>query len=255
MHDDHREATMPRDDAALPGERFQRATRYHRDRLIDEPRTVTRRPPLYKRYPDAPQVPLDPPRAEGGAPFWEVLTTRRSVRDYAGQPVSRAELSQLLWAAQGITAGTGIDALRAAPSAGALYPVETYVAVHAVEQVAPGVYHYDVEHHALEQLAAGDCRRRIADAVGGQSIARRAGVVLVWTALFDRCTIKYGQRAYRYVYLDAGHIAQNVALAAVALGLASCPMAAFFDDEVESLLDIDGDTEGALYLTAVARPR
>jgi SagB-type dehydrogenase family enzyme len=144
--------------------------------------------------------------------------------------------------------------MRAAPSAGALYPIESYVVVHAVDGVETGVHHYDVEHHRLELVRAGDLRRPLADAAGGQPIAREAAAVFVWSAVFDRCKIKYGQRAYRYVYLDAGHIAQNLALAAVGLGLVSCPMAAFFDDEIESIIGADGEEEGAIYLTAVARP-
>jgi SagB-type dehydrogenase family enzyme len=146
-------------------------------------------------------------------------------------------------------------ALRTAPSAGALYPIETYVIVHAVETIAPGIYHYDVRAHALEQIKTGDFRLAVAQAALDQDMAYEAGLVFVWTALFQRSKWKYGQRAYRYVYLDAGHIAQNVALAAVALGLGSCQIGALYDDEVNALLGVDGKTESTIYMTVVGNLR
>ena len=126
--------------------------------------------------------------------------------------------------------------------------------IHTVQGVEPGVYHYAVGKHALSQLARGDFRMEIAAAALDQEMAYRANVVFVWTAVFGRCTWKYRQRAYRYVYLDAGHIAQNVALAAAGLGLGSCPIAALYDDEVNALLGVDGVAESALYMTVVGWP-
>jgi SagB-type dehydrogenase family enzyme len=159
----------------------------------------------------------------------------------------------MLWAMQGITQpGRGVD-FRTAPSAGALYPVETYLVVHNVEGVDPGVYHYDVQHHQLEQLKRGDFRAAVAHAALDQGMAARANVVFVWTAVFERPKWKYKQRAYRYVYLDAGHIAQNLALAAVALGLGSCQIAALYDGEANDLLGVDGVGESTVYMTVVGR--
>lgn len=186
--------------------------------------------------------------------MWDVLRKRRSMRRFQDVPLPEAELSQLLWAAQGITATLTDWGLRTAPSAGALYPVETYVVVHAVETIEPGVYHYAVEEHALDQLKAGDFRLDVARAALDQEMAYRADVVFVWTALFERSKWKYRQRAYRYVYLDAGHIAQNVALGAVALGLGSCQIAALYDDEANALLGVDGMEESTIYMTVVGRP-
>jgi len=155
-------------------------------------------------------------------------------------------LSQMLWAAQGITRVIRDFGLRTAPSAGALYPVETYLVVHSVEGIEPGVYHYAVETHELDQLQVGDFRAVVARAALDQKIAYRANVVFVWTAVFERSKWKYKQRAYRYLYLDAGHIAQNVALAAVALGLGSCQIAALYDDEANALLGVDGVDESVI---------
>ena len=160
----------------------------------------------------------------------------------------------MLWAAQGVTARRGEYSLRTTPSAGALYPVEPYVVVHSVEGIAPGVYHYGVRSHCLECIRQGDHRSRVARAALDQQMAYTATVVFVWTAVFARSKWKYDQRAHRYVYLDAGHIAQNVALAAQAMDLGSCQVAAFYDDEVNALLEVDGTAESAIYMTVVGKP-
>jgi SagB-type dehydrogenase family enzyme len=203
----------------------------------------------------APKVPLSPPQIEGGEPLWDVLRERHSVRHFQDTPLPEAELSQLLWAAQGINRTTRGFSFRTVPSAGALYPVETYLVLHVVEGIEPGVYHYAVERHELDRLKTGDFRRDVARAALDQEIAYRASVVFVWTAVFGRSKWKYRQRAYRYVYLDAGHIAQNVALGAVALGLGSCQIAALYDEELNELLGVDGVEESAIYMTVVGRPR
>jgi SagB-type dehydrogenase family enzyme len=237
------------------GDTFQQKTAYQRGRLPGGRLDWAKKPPTYKHYPNAKRIALSAPQTEGGAPIWDAVLARRSVRRYGDTDLSEQELSQLLWAAQGITrSGGGVD-FRTAPSAGALYPVETYLAVHAVDGIAAGLYHFAVEAHALEQLATGDLRLDVARAALDQEMAYRANVVFIWTAIFERSKWKYGQRAYRYIYLDAGHIAQNVALGAVALGLGSCQIAALYDSEVNDLLNLDGTGESAIYMTAVGRPR
>jgi SagB-type dehydrogenase family enzyme len=237
------------------GDTFQRETKYRRGHLPRGGLDWANRPATYKRYRSAPRIPLSPPQTEGGGPIWDTLGQRRSVRRFRDSPLQEAELSQLLWAMQGITWMDRRLALRTAPSAGALYPVETYAVIHTVEGIEPGVYHYGVEKHELEQLKAGDFRKDVAQAALDQEIAYRANVVFAWTAIFERSKWKYRQRAYRYVYLDAGHIAQNVALGAVALGLGSCQIAALYDEEVNALLGVDGVEESAIYMTVVGRPR
>ena len=106
----------------------------------------------------------------------------------------------------------------------------------------------------MERLRTGDLRHAAAQAALDQQMVARADVVFVWTAVFERCRWKYGPRAYRYIWLDVGHIAQNVALAAVALGLGSCQIAAIYDDEADTLLSLDSEREGVLYMTTVGRP-
>lgn len=237
------------------GDRFQQELKYQRGKLPAWQLDWTRKPGTYKLYPGTPKVQLDEPERAGGAPLWEVLQRRRSIRKYSDERLTKRELSQLLWSSQGITKRAEGFAFRTAPSAGALYPVETYLVVNAVTDLEPGVYHYAVDRHELDQLRVGDFRLAIAKAALDQEMAYHANAVFVWTAIFARSTWKYQQRAYRYVYLDAGHVAQNVALAAVALDLGSCQIAALYDDEVNALIGVDGVEESVLYMTVVGRLR
>jgi SagB-type dehydrogenase family enzyme len=237
-----------------PGREFQRETKHRRDRLVGRYMDWDRKPGTYKEYPDRPSVALPEPKRREGS-LDGSLRARHSVRRFSGDPVSLEDLSYLLWACDGITRRERGYEFRTAPSAGALYPVETYVAVNDVEGLAPGIYHYSVKHHALEQVRKGHLGEELARAALDQGMCASAPVVLIWTAIFERSRWKYGERAYRYVYLDAGHMAQNLALAAVSLGLGSCQIAATYDDEVNELLGVDGEEESVLYLSVVGRPK
>jgi len=236
------------------GDQFQEETKYLRGKLPVNGLNWQTKPEVYKIYPSAPKVPLDPPETSGGPPLWETARNRRSVRSFKKTPLSCFQVSQLLWASQGIVRqAMGYD-FRPAPSAGALFPIETYLALHSVEAIDPGLYHYSVPKHELELLNGGDFRIKIARAALDQDMAFAAGAVFIWTAVFGRSKWKYKQRAYRYVYLDAGHIAQNLALAAVGLGLGTCQIGALYDEEVNSLLGIDGQEESVLYMSVVGHP-
>ena len=237
------------------GDLFQEETKYERDRLSGGSLDWSKKPDTYKQYPDKPRVVLPPPNTEGGAPLWGILSKRRSERDFRSQPVTAQQVSQLLWAAQGITAEQFGYKFRTVPSAGALYPVETYLVINDVEGIPQGVYHYNVPEHCLERLKDGDHRVTIARAALDQRIGYEANLVFAWTAVLERCKWKYKQRAFRYIYLDAGHIAQTVALAAVALELGSCQIAALYDEEVNDLLGVNGNEETAIYLTVVGHPK
>jgi SagB-type dehydrogenase family enzyme len=236
------------------GDNFQRKTKYFRGKLSGRPLIWHKKPKTYKHYPEAPKIDLGPPSTEGGTPLWTAIVKRRSFRNFKDQPLSKKDISQLLWATQGITRRAMDFEFRACPSAGALYPVETYLVLNNVTDINPGIYHYAIQSHNLEQLQKGDFRLKIAQAALDQDMAFAAGAVFVWTALFARAKWKYEQRAYRYVYLDAGHIAQNCALAAVALDLGTCQIAALYDEEVNVLLGIDGQEESVLYMSVVGHP-
>ena len=235
------------------GDIFQQETKYKRGELPGGGLDWSSRPDSYKRYADLPTIDLPPPTCEQRPSYWEVVRERRSLRNFSDLPLSTLDLSHLLWSSQGITRKIQGFGLRTAPSAGALYPVETYLVVHNVSGMEAGVYHYGVESHALKELRRGDFRIPVARAALDQEIAYAEPVVFIWTAVFERSIWKYKQRAYRYVYLDAGHIAQNVALSAVALGLGSCQIAAIYDDEANELIGVDGRNESTLYMTVVGK--
>jgi len=241
-------------DPDLIGPAFQRLTKYHRDRPGCGRRAQELVQPFKEYPPTCPRVQLPAARTSGGPALWDALARRRSVRRYADGSVSLQTLSQLLWSAQGVTEHLRTHLLRTAPSAGALYPIETYIAVNRVEACQPGIYHYNIRNRTLSRLSEGNPGPALARAALDQQMCADAALTFIWTAISGRSTRKYAQRAYRYIYLDAGHIAQNVALAAVGLGLGSCQIGAFLDDEINALLDIDGEEETAVYLTSVGIP-
>ena len=234
------------------GERFWRETNHRRGELGGRFLPAVR-PAPYLTYEGAPRTHLPAP-ADTDAALFATLARRRSVRRYAPQPLTLPELARLLWAAAGVSAAGGGMAFRTAPSAGALYPIETYVGVGRVDALESGLYHYAVLDDCLERLTAGDVGPQLARAALDQGFVAEAAVVFVWTAVFARCRWKYGERAYRYICLDAGHIAENVALAAAGLDLAGCPIAAIYDDEADAVLGIDPADEGVVYMMTVGRP-
>jgi SagB-type dehydrogenase family enzyme len=187
-------------------------------------------------------TPLPTPILVGQISLEETLARRRSVREFDDQPLTMAELGQLLWAAQGITNQRGY---RTAPSAGALYPLEVYVAT------PDGVFHYDPDSHHLVVLSRKDARVGLFEAASRQEPIRQAPAVLVLTAVYERTTKRYGEdRGPRYVHLETGHAAQNLVLEAVALELGAVTIGAFHDEEVQEALGIPQDHE-PLYLIPV----
>ena len=123
--------------------------------------------------------------------------------------------------------------------------------VNKVKEIPKGIYHYSIKDHALEELKTGDFGSKISHAALEQDMCKYASVVIIWTAIFNRSKWKYGERAYRYIYLDAGHIAENLALASTSLGLGSCQIAALFDDEVNELIGVDGIEESVIYMSVI----
>lgn len=203
--------------------------------------------------PLAPPTPigLPAPALRGAVSVEQALAARRSVRDYAAGALTLTQLAQLLWAAQGVTA-TAQD-LRSAPSAGALYPLEVYVAVHEVSGLAAGVYRYLPQTHALQLVVAHSVRAELARAALAQAAVARAPATLVLAAVPARTRAKYGERAARYVQLEAGHAAQNLQLQAVALGLGAVVIGAFDDARLRRTLALRAGEE-PLCLLPVGRP-
>lgn len=191
------------------------------------------------------QVTLPAPVTRGKMSVEEAISKRRSIRQFADRDLTLAQIGQLLWAAQGITEKT--RGLRAAPSAGATYPLELYLVK------ADGVFHYLPQGHRLERTLQGDLRTDLARAALGQRSVRAAPVCLVFTAVYPRTRARYGTRAERYVHLEVGHAAENVHLQAVALGLGSVPIGAFDDAAVARVLHLPSE-HSPLYLVPVGYP-
>ena len=235
------------------GDAFQNDTKHSR-RKLGGALDWTKKPSTYKKYPAAKTIKLSLKFPDQSLPIFEVLKKRRSVRSFSSRPLSKVELSFLLWASTGVRRREHGYEFRTAPSAGALYPIETYIIVNNVEGLEKGLYHYTIEGHALEELKVGDFGEKLSQAALEQEMLVTAPLVLIWTAIFERSKWKYGQRAYRYVYLDAGHIGQNLALSATGIGLGSCQIGAFFDDEINQILEVDGTAESVIYLSVAGHP-
>jgi SagB-type dehydrogenase family enzyme len=196
---------------------------------------------------------LPKPERRGTVSVEEAIQRRRSIRSYTDEPLTLQDISQLLWAAQGIT--DPARKFRAAPSAGALYPLEVYLVVGrgGVKGLEEGLYHYDPYEHGLRYILTGDLRPDLAEAALGQIWVREAPIVIVITAVYERTTAKYGERGLRYVHMEAGHIGQNLYLQAVARGLGMVVVGAFYDETVQEVLQLPKDHK-PLYLIPVGHP-
>ena len=186
------------------------------------------------------RISLTPVDSRGALSVEEAIQRRRSVREYGRRALALEDVSQLLWAAQGIT---GRGDLRTAPSAGALYPLELYVVAGKVEGLSAGVYRYRPKTHELAPVTSGDLRRSLASAALDQDWVRRAPAVLVIACVYERITGKYGQRGRRYASMEVGHASQNVYLQAAARGLGTVFVGAFEDEEVKEALGLPPDHE------------
>jgi SagB-type dehydrogenase family enzyme len=187
---------------------------------------------------------LPKPGHKGTVSLEDAITQRRSVRSFSDEPVSIEDLSQILWAAQGLTEGR----LRTAPSAGALYPIELIIATEE------GVFQYVPDGHRLDEIIKKDVRDELSSAALGQGFIKDAPVVLVITAVFERVKSKYGERGTRYVHQETGHVAQNVCLQCEALGLGTLVVGAFHDSRVQNVLGTPKDFE-PLYIVPIGQKR
>ena len=175
---------------------------------------------------------LPAPMLDGDVSLEKAIKQRRTIRSFADKPLMIGQLSQILWAAQGITDDRGLK--RAAPSGGALYPIDVYTVVgkNGVRELAQGVYHYDPPHHSIQRIVDTDAREDVAAASLRQMWMATAPVILVLTAEYSRISIKYGERGKRYAMIEVGHIGQNIFLQCQALGLCAGIVGAFYDKEV-----------------------
>jgi SagB-type dehydrogenase family enzyme len=239
-------------------EAYHENSKYHLARL--QPPTLSAPDPAqtseaFKTYRRAPVIPLPEDFSAGSLSLEEAITTRRSVREFSGDAITIQELAKLLFLTNGVTTAQTNDAVtyffRAAPSAGALYPVEIYPVVFSVTSVEPGLYHYNVRDHSLELLRAGDHRQTVHDDCLFHELILTANVVLLATAVFQRVKQKYGERGYRFALLEAGHIMQNSCLVATAMELGAVTLGGFLDDKLNALIGVDGVDEAMVYAAAI----
>jgi SagB-type dehydrogenase family enzyme len=214
----------------------------------------------YKQYPNAPRIKLPAIESipQNGRTFDDVISSRRSLRDFANRELTLNELSQILHQSYGVTgespASRGFrQNFRSAPSAGALYPAEIYIAVRKVAGVEPGIYHYNVPNHEIELMIPGDPTEQVSEVCCRQEYVRQASIVVLISGVLTRTKLKYGERGYRYVLLDIGHLGQNIYLSCASLELAIMTTCGFFDDEANKLLRIDGVDETAMYVAFVGK--
>jgi SagB-type dehydrogenase family enzyme len=192
---------------------------------------------------------LPEPRFKGNVSLEEALLRRRSIREYLPEPLSLEEVAQLLWSAQGITHPHGY---RTAPSAGALYPLEIYIHATRVEGLETGIYRYDPHRHALLDVKRGNFTKDIYTIALSQEQVLSAPLIVMFFAIFERTTVKYGRRGIRYVFNEVGHAGQNLYLQATALGLGTVVIGAFYDEELKEVVGARRDEE-PLYIMPVGR--
>lgn len=189
------------------------------------------------------------PEPDKSTPLSILLLRRKSIRKYRREPLTLNELSKILWSTYGL-----VDKRRrVVPSAGATYPVEIYIVAKNIADLEPGIYKYDEYSHSLLPIKKGDYSKQLADACLGQAWVREAPVNIVIAAKYERTTNWYGERGFRYIYYEAGHIGQNIYLAATELGLGTVAIGAFSDDQVSDLIGLGKDYI-VLYVFPIGKP-
>ena len=189
---------------------------------------------LQKTNEDIIQLPV--PKLQSETSVEEALNKRRSIRNYTKQPLSLEEVSQILWAAQGITEKN--YSLKTSPSAGALYPLEVYLVTANVKDISEGIYKYNPLNHSIKKIDDGDKRVEISNASLKQDAIEECSALVIITAIYERTSVKYGDRAERYVHMEVGHAGQNIYLQAVSLGIGTVMMGAFQDDALKKTLKL-----------------
>jgi len=199
-------------------------------------------------------IKLPEPKLKGQMSLEEVISKRRSIRDFSDTPLTKEQISQILWAAQGITDKE--KSFRSAPSAGALYPLELFLVVgeNGVKDISPGVFQFLPEDHSIKVVLDKDVKEDLANAALGQSAVAQVAVDIVITAEFERTTGKYGERGVQYVWLEAGHVAENILLQVTSFGLGAVPIGAFNDEKVIKILNIPLEFK-PLYIIPIGRSK
>ncbi|HYX26966.1 MAG TPA: SagB/ThcOx family dehydrogenase [Pyrinomonadaceae bacterium] len=237
-----------------------RGFRRRMQRVLGQEFFLKRIAQAYKTYPTIQSIALPKPLAASQPPLaqalFEIIAGRRSCRAYDGSAVTQDQLSTVLQNSYGITGRAMLpfkieQRLRAAPSGGGLYPLEVYAACFDVEGITPGIYHYRTIDHHIEPIKLGQFRDEFGRAFFYEEMFQKLPLLVIITGVLKRSSIKYNERAYRFMLLEAGHVGQNLCLSATALKLGSVMLGGFMDDDVSTLLGVDGLQEAALYSAAI----
>lgn len=231
------------------GREFIKRTKYKYMGPSDQERRLPQ-PPLETLIEEEGEAVLLPDPGEGTTDLRSLIDSRMSIRNYADVPISLQDLSYLLWCTQGVKEVVGAQAtLRTVPSAGARHAIETYLLVNRVHELPPGLYRYRALEHQLQEFTLFEgIADQVQEACLKQGHITGSAVTFIWSATVYRMTWRYGERGFRYLFLDAGHVCQNLYLAAESMGYGVCAIAAFDDDRMNELLYLDGKDEFVLYL-------
>jgi SagB-type dehydrogenase family enzyme len=237
---------------------FVKKTMYHNLCPSDQMRGVP--PPALETAHAHGMQPMELPKPDSivvqSVDLRAAIEQRQSIRRYTDAPIMLDELSYLLWCTQGVRKlhPAAAATLRNVPSAGARHAFETYMLINRVKDLVPGIYRYlALEHNLLQLEVSPGISDRVVSACLGQEFAGTAAVTFMWVAVPSRMTWRYGERGYRYLYLDAGHVAQNLYLSAASVGCGVCAIAAFSDEEMNRLLGLDGERQFTIYVAAAGK--
>jgi len=239
----------------MKGIEFIEATRYGDEQITTDEMKGLEQPEL-EEAPAGDLITLPEPDRETvqELDLSEAIELRESLRDYTGEHLTLPELSYLLWCTAGVKWAFPGGAFRTVPSAGCCHAIDTYIAIYHVEGIKPGLYRYIAMEHALETLPAyPDLGKDLGDACFDQPCVKQAAVVFIWAADAYRMIWKYAERSYRNLFLDAGHICQNLYLAVQPVGCGCCAIGAFKDQDLNDILNLDGTDRFAVYLATVGK--
>ena len=236
---------------------FMEKTKYRYLAQSDQTKGL-QQPPLELEY-DKTKTVIDLPKPQeikvSSINLREAIENRRSVRRYSQRCLTMEELSYLLWCTQGVKeVAQGHATFRTVPSAGARHAFETYLLVNNVEGLQPGIYRFlAIEHKLVEIDTDPNVADKTVEACLGQRFVKTSAVTFIWTAVAYRMKWRYGERGYRYMHLDAGHVCQNLYLSAASIDCGVCAIAAFSDDDMNQLLNVDGEHQFVIYIATVGK--
>lgn len=240
-----------------PSQKFHKGTKLYKLPKETDPKNwpETWKKSYYKGYPRFPAIILPKSILNSKYSLKKALINKKSIRNYSQRPLSANELSSLLYYSAGIRKKESRETgRRFYPSAGARYPLEIYPVILNVDKIRDGIYHYYLKSHCLETILGEPFRIELFKNFTHGWI-NKAAVLFITTAIFYRTEVKYGDRGYRHVLTEVGHLSQNLYLISAALGLGCCSIGGYIDDGINRLLDLDGQEESVIGVTAVGHPR